>query len=548
MVTTIPDISGWQRLAPHPSFQNTVKKELWANNTIWQAAEAIAERDPNRITHVFDDQPYDIGYFLQQAETLAAALYERGLRPGDAVAFQLPNWVETVVIDLAAALSGLVVVPIISIYRDAEVEYMLRDCNARAVFTCGEFRGFDHQSMMRRIVRQLPSVKLLSTIRCHDPADADAYENLLQDVRILTTRPQVDPDSVKVVLYTSGTTGSPKAVLHSHNTLAYTIRICMHHWGIQAGETLLMASPVTHLTGYGAGIELPWLYDMRAAIMERWDPDQGIRMIEREGASISLGATPFLHELLEAAVRHQSRLPTLRAYPCGGTAVPPSLIRRASEVLAQCRAFRVYGSSETPMVTLGFHEPELGESAATTDGRVVHYEVRITDDDGKQLPVGQEGEIRARGPGMFLGYGKREQTEETVDEDGFYITGDLGVLDADMALTITGRKKDLINRGGEKLSAKEIEDILHQHPEVAEASVVAMPHTRLGETVCAYIIASAQSGLTPEAVIRHVQDSGVARQKCPERVEIVDQLPKNASGKVRKDLLRADIRRRIEEE
>ena len=517
---------------------------VWLDKTVAEFAEAVAEREPDRVTHVFEGRASRAPELLTEAQALAAALQERGLVAGDVVSFQLPNWREAVVIDLAASMLGLVVTPIVPIYRDAELAYMLADAGVKAAFFPTEFRGFDFLSMMQRLSTSLPALKLMATVRAPVPS-ADSYEALVGEQRRLVRRPLVDPNAVKLLLYTSGTTGRPKGVLHSHNTGPATLRHAFDHWGQRAGDTVLMASPVTHITGFSYGMELPFCCGARTVFMARWNAADAVDLIEREQVSASMGATPFLHELLEEAKRRGSRLRSLRLFACGGAEVPPALIRQAGEVLANCRAFRVFGSSEAPLVTLGFVREGSTDLAAETDGEVVHYEVRIVDDEGRVLPLGQEGEICVRGPAMSLGYADAAQSAESFDAEGFFATGDLGRLTTERAIVITGRKKDLINRGGEKISAKEIEDILHRHPAVSEAAVVAMPHERLGEAVCAYVIVKPGQSLGFEEVQRSMADAGVARQKYPEHLVLVDSLPRTASGKVRKDQLRLDIRRRL---
>jgi non-ribosomal peptide synthetase component E (peptide arylation enzyme) len=226
--------------------------------------------------------------------------------------------------------------------------------------------------------------------------------------------------------------------------------------------------------------------------------------------------------------------------------VPPEIIHRVSRVFEHCRAFRVYGSSEAPLITLGYLKDGQEKLAAETDGEVIDYEVRIVDTAGTPLPAGAQGEICARGPALFLGYGNPADTAAAFDSEGFFPTGDLGYLSAEGALVFTGRIKDLINRGGEKISAKEVEDLLHTHPGVLQASVVAMPHPRLGETVCAYLIVQPGISVTLDDIRGTLDAAGVAKQKYPERVIIVDEFPKTASGKVKKDLLREDVRRRLQ--
>ena len=245
-------------------------------------------------------------------------------------------------------------------------------------------------------------------------------------------------------------------------------------------------------------------------------------------------------ELANAAVASGTRLPSFRFFACGGAAVPPDVIPAANRAFENCHAFRVFGSSEVPLVTLGYPAAADELLAATTDGAAIDYLVRIVDDEEQDVPVGQEGEILARGPAMFTGYADEQQTREAIATDGYFRTGDIGCITPEGGILITGRKKDLIIRGGENISAKEIEDVLHTHPAVQEATVVAMPHERLGEGVCAYVIMKGEADAA--ALAAHVLGSGLAKQKIPERFEFVADFPRTASGKIRKDVLRAEVK------
>lgn len=540
------DVSGWQVRLDEALIERYTASGDWPGKTLAEFAEDLARRDPDRVTHVFGAQRCTVSELLAEAELLAAGLQRRGLVAGDVVSFQLPNWREAVVIDLATTMLGLVVAPIVPIYRDAEVAFMLADAGVKAAFFPTNYRGFDYAAMMQGLAPTLPGLRLLCSVR-GEPG-GDSYEAMIGEATRLTGRPKVDANAVKMILYTSGTTGRPKGVLHTHNTGPLRLRRAFENWSrgsAVAGldNILLMASPVTHVTGQ-SGMEIPFCSNTRTVFMERWNAVEALDLIDAEQVTASVGATPFLHELLSAAEAGGRRLPSLQVFACGGAEVPPALICKAYEVLEQCRAFRVYGSSEVPLTTLGFAGVGEMEMAASTDGQIADYEVRILDDEGNRLSVGQEGEICVNGPSMFLGYGDPEATAASFDADGFFATGDLGRVTSEGAIVITGRKKDLINRGGEKVSAKEVEDILHRMPAIKEAAVVAMPHARLGETLCAYVIAQPGAGLDLDALLAFVAASGVARQKYPEHLVVVDDFPRTASGKIRKDRLRADIRER----
>jgi len=515
----------------------------WQGQTIADFARMRASETPDSEAIVDNTRALTFAQWQEEAQALANALAARGLEPGDVVAFQMPNWHEAAILNLACAIAGLVVNPIVPIYRDAEVELMLRDCRARAIFTCATFRRFDFSQMAARLQPSLPDLDHVFTVRGEGENDIAAL--IAQGAALPVAAPDVDPGAVKMVLFTSGTTGRPKGVLHSHETLENIVRKSYRHWGIEAGETVIMPSPVTHISGYANGLENSLIMGVRVILMESWNAQDALAMIEKYDVVGTVAATPFLVELADAARKAGTRLPSMRIFACGGAAVPPDLIPAANSAFENLTAFRVFGASEVPLITFGWPKDET--LAATTDGEIVDYEVKVLDDDGKPVPAGQEGEIAARGPSMMLGYADEVQSAAAFDKEGYFLTGDLGTVSQDGAITITGRKKDLIIRGGENISAVEIEDVLRTHPQVRDASVVAMPHERLGEGVCAYIICEG-SPASIEVLCAHVQSSGLAKQKTPERFEFVEDFPRTASGKIRKDQLRADVTAKVEQE
>lgn len=533
----------WLRL-PAPHHREFAENGAWADLTIADFAEQRAAADPEGIAFIAGETRTSWSDILGDAQALTVSLRDLGLVPGDVVSFQTPNWTEAAVINLAAALSGLVINPIVPIYRDAEVRMMLADCRSKLFFTAANFRNYDFAAMAERLRPSLPDLEHIVIVRGEGRLTLDG---LLAAGRGRTfERPDVDPGGVKMLLFTSGTTGRPKAVLHSHNTLVRVLRKSSEHWHIKPGEAMLMPSPVTHISGYANGLELPFVIGTKTVLMEGWTAADAIRLIERHQVTGTVAATPFLIELARIASEEGKTLPSFRFFACGGAAVPPDVIPNANRAFANCRAFRVFGSSEVPLVTYGYPDDADERLAATTDGEVVDYQVRIVGDDGEDLPRGNEGEILARGPAMFLGYADQRQTEEAITSDGYFRTGDIGCITPEGALLITGRKKDLIIRGGENISAKEIEDVLHTHPAIEEASVVAMPHARLGEGVCAYIILRSGARATVDELAAHIAASGLAKQKIPERFEFAAELPRTASGKIRKDQLRLDIQSKVQ--
>ncbi len=533
------DISGWNVRWDEAQARQWVQDGKWLNRTLADAVREAARDTPERVTQVCGGRPVTAGEVWDNASRLAGALQTQGLQAGDVVAFQTPNWHEAVFIDVACCLLGLVVCPIVTIYRDREVELILTDSRAKAIFIAESFRNYDFAAMLARIAPGVPTLRHVWTVRGAVGTGRD-LRDLIAGAAPLAVPPVVSPDAVKLVLYTSGTTGKPKAVLHSHNTLIRATLMCARHWGICPGDTTLMPSPLTHVTGFSHGIEMPFFGGTRCVLMEKWDAAEAADTIDRELVVFTIGATPFLQELMDVAEAQQRTLPSLRLFPCGGAAVAPETIYRVPRVLPHCRSFRVYGSSEAPMITMGFCAPGQEQLAAETDGEIVDYEVRVVDADGQPVGAGQEGEICARGPALFLGYADAGHSAEAFDDQGYFRTGDIGYLAPHNAVVFTGRIKDLINRGGEKISAKEVEDLLHQHPAVQAAAVVAMPHARLGETVCAFVIARPGATVDAAGITALLDAAGVARQKYPERTFFVDSFPSTASGKVKKDLLRKE--------
>ncbi len=535
------DPSGWSSRLDAADVARHRAVGAWRNRTIADDARERAAATPDTVCLRLGEETLTFAEALTRAEHLAAGLWELGLRPGDVLSFALPNWLEALSVDLAAGLLGLVINPIVPIYRDAEFGLILKHCRAKAIIVPETFRGFDYAAMLERLRPQLPDLAHVIVARASTPRPGMLR---LEDVGAAggaVPWPRQVPEAIKMVMYTSGTTGMPKGVLHTHETMAHSMASCVAYWGLGSGDVVLMPSPVTHVTGFAWGLEQPFQHGLVSVLMERWDATEAVRLIDRHGVAVTVGATPFLQELVDATERAQSRLPSLKVFACGGAAVPPDLVARANGLFANGRATRVYGSTEAPMITLGFVAPGTERLAAVTDGRIVDYDIRIVDDAERDVAPGAEGEILARGPALFAGYADPAETAAAFTADGFFRMGDIGLVGEDNSILITGRKKDLIIRGGENISAKEIEDALHRHPAVREAVAVSMPHQRLGETVCAYVVPQDGASPTLADLVASLAAAGLAKQKFPEHLVLVEDLPRTASGKVKKDILRRMI-------
>lgn len=510
------------------------RRGLWVHTTLADALRAAAEASPQRTVLVDGDTRLDCATLYREATCLATAMLAR-MPAGSVVSFMLPNWHEAAVIYLAATLAGMVVNPILPSLRDHDLRLILEDAATAMVFVPHRFGGHDYAAMLERVaaaMRPAPEVVVLRG----EPGPHTPYPALFGLEPADRGLPARDPDAVRMVLYTSGTTGRPKGVLHSHNSMHALICQIRDNWAISAGDAFLVPSPIAHIGGSIYAFECPLLLGTTAVLMERWDPAAAVALMNAERCSHMAGATPFLQQLLAAAERAGTRLPDLKVFICGGASVSPTLIRRAAEYFTQAVVTRVYGCTEVPVATVGAPRPDEAEWAAATDGRPGIAEIKLTAHEA--APPG-DGEICVRGPQMLLGYRHPEDDAESFDAAGFFRTGDLGRWIDDRYLVVTGRAKDVIIRNGENISATEVEDLLAGHPDIAEIAVVGLPDRRTGERACAVIVPAGAARPGVDDLLALLQSKGVAKFKAPEQVVIWDALPKNDAGKVLKHRIRA---------
>jgi acyl-CoA synthetase (AMP-forming)/AMP-acid ligase II len=505
-------------------------------------ADSLAEAarlTPRRAVLVDGDIRVDCRTLHAQAEVLARELLSR-MPTGSVVSFMLPNWYEAAVVYLAATMAGMPVNPILPSLRDRELRFILDDVGSRMVFVPGDFRQHDYPSMLSRVAAKLESPPEVVVVR-GDAGDHTSFQSLFGATPGDHMMPTVDPDAVRMILYTSGTTGRPKGVLHSHNAIHALICQLRDHWLIEPGDKFLVPSPIAHIGGSIYAFECPLLLGTTAVLMDRWDPDDAVTLMSGERCTHMAGATPFLEGLLAAAERADTRLPDLKVFICGGASVPPALIRTATAYFDRAVVTRVYGSTEVPVTTIG--SPTDPAHAADTDGRAGIADIKLVAHD--DAPPGF-GEIRARGPQMLVGYRNPEDERESFDDDGYFRTGDLGRWVDDDYLVVTGRVKEIIIRSGENIAPKEVEDILAGHPDIVEIAIVGLPDPRTGERACAVIVPKASPGPDVESLRGFLADHGVAKFKVPEQVVITDSLPKNDAGKVLKHQIRSALTKAVE--
>ncbi len=510
---------------------------LWVHTTLADTLHEASTSTPHRIALVDGAVRVNCQALHAQASALAQQLAAR-MPTGSVVSFMLPNWHEAAVIYLAATLAGMVVNPILPSLRDRELQFILTDAQSRTVFAPAQFNRHNYASMLSRVCARMDSPPDVVVVRGDESADHMSYASLLRNPPSAQELPTLDPDAVRMILYTSGTSGHAKGVLHSHNSIHALICQIRDHWRVDPGDRFLVPSPIAHIGGSIYAFECPLLLGTTAVLMERWNADNGVRLMQSERCTHMAGATPFLEQLLAAAERSGTRLPDLKVFSCGGASVSPALIRRAAAYFEDAVVSRVYGSTEVPVTTVGATRPDEADRAADTDGRAGIADIKLV--EHADAPPGT-GEICARGAQMLLGYLHPDDNAESFDEDGYFRTGDLGRWVDEKYLVVTGRAKDIIIRQGENISPKEVEDVLSGHPGIAEVAIVGLPDSRTGERACAVVVPTALPAPDVADLAGFLDAHGVARFKAPEQVVVVDALPKNDAGKVLKHRIRATL-------
>lgn len=476
----------------------------------------------------------------EKARRLAGGLCARGVGPGDVVVFQLPNWMEAAATFWASAFLGAVVVPVVHFYGHKELGHILQASKPRVFITAAEFGRMFYQPEVSADVPIVgvvggPNDERLREERlpgdAPDGATALHFDELL-DAEPMTGTLPTDPANPALLAFTSGTTRDPKGVIHSHQTLVFETRQLAANYPPDRGRQLT-ATPVGHFIGMLSAFLIPVLEGDPIDLCDVWDPAKVLALMESDGVAIGGGPPYFLTSLLDHPEFTSDHLRYIKTAGLGGSSVPAAVTRRLADL--GIFVYRSYGSTEHPSIT-GSAPSAPEDKRLFTDGDPrPGVEIRMTD----------EGEILSRGPDLCLGYTDPALTELMFDDDGWYHTGDVGVLDEDGYLTITDRKADVIIRGGENISALEVEEVLLGMPAVAEAVVVAAPDTRLGEHVAAVLrLKPGYTMLSVDEVGAHFERAGVARQKWPEELHEVDEYPRTASGKVQKFVVRKQIAER----
>ncbi|ENA2707823.1 medium-chain fatty-acid--CoA ligase [Escherichia coli] len=520
---------------------------LWGDASLVDYWQQTARAMPDKIA-VVDNHgaSYTYSALDHAASCLANWMLAKGIESGDRIAFQLPGWCEFTVIYLACLKIGAISVPLLPSWREAELVWVLNKCQAKMFFAPTLFKQTRPVDLILPLQNQLPQLQQIVGVDKLAPATSSlSLSQIIADNTSLTTAITTHGDELAAVLFTSGTEGLPKGVMLTHNNILASERAYCVRLNLTWQDVFMMPAPLGHATGFLHGVTAPFLIGARSVLLDIFTPDACLALLEQQRCTCMLGATPFVYDLLNVLEKQPADLSALRFFLCGGTTIPKKVARECQQL--GIKLLSVYGSTESsPHAVVNLDDP-LSRFMHTDGYAAAGVEIKVVDDARKTLPPGCEGEEASRGPNVFMGYfDEPELTARALDEEGWYYSGDLCRMDEAGYIKITGRKKDIIVRGGENISSREVEDILLQHPKIHDACVVAMPDERLGERSCAYVVLKApHHSLSLEEVVAFFSRKRVAKYKYPEHIVVIEKLPRTASGKIQKFLLRKDIMRRL---
>ncbi|MEN9618422.1 MAG: cyclohexanecarboxylate-CoA ligase [Pseudomonadota bacterium] len=534
-----------------PRRAHSIAKGFWHDRTINDDLDACVATCPDKtaLTAVQAESGavtrFTYCELSNMADRVAVGLTKLGVGKNDIVACQLPNWWQFTITYLACSRIGAVMNPLMHIFRERELSFMLKHGEAKVLIIPQTFRGFDYEQMVNGLKPTLPDLKHVVVV---NGTGANSFEALLSgpewekesNAKTVLTQHRPGPDDVTQLIYTSGTTGEPKGVMHTANTVMANIIPYAARLHLDANDVVLMASPMAHQTGFMYGLMMPIMLKSSAVLLDVWEPLRAIDLIRNESATFTMASTPFLTDLAKNVEESGKKVPTLRTFLCAGAPIPGPLVEQARSVLGT-KIVSAWGMTENGAVTLiELNDPD--ERAFTTDGLPLPgVELKVVNDDGVSLPAGEAGKLYVRSCSNFGGYLKRAHLNGT-DAEGWFDTGDLARLDAQGYVRITGRSKDVIIRGGENIPVVEIESLLYRHPAIAMAAIVAYPDERLGERACAVVVLKPGQSLDLPTLVEYLKAQKIALQYIPEKLEIREAMPSTPSGKIQKFKLREILR------
>ncbi len=532
--------------------QEYLNKGYWGGKTLLDCWEESVENYPDR-EYVADDRGFCYTYrqLDQAASKIAAYLLEKGVRPKDVISFQIPIWSEFVLVTIACLKAGAVIHPIAMSYEEKELVRSMNTTESKVYFGPTFFYKTDYESRILAVKEQIPSLKgaVLLDYAKEKSSSLVTLNEILETYEPLEKQQcahGLTGQDIAAILCTSGTTGGTKGVLLSHDNIRYSEETFNRELKLTKEDIMFMPAPLNHATGFHHGVIATMLIGAKLVLQQKYLCHEAIALMNQERCTYSMGATPFIYDILRELEQSGGSLPHLKFYLCGGAPVPGYMVQKAWKFhILLCE---VYGSTES--VPHVFVRPwETLELNGTTSGRAMGaIQVKVVDDEGNEVPVGTPGEEISRGPNVFVGYLKaRNITDGVLDDEGWFHSGDLCVMDENRNIRIIGRKKDMIVRGGENLNSNEINDNLEGCPGIGDHTIIGMPDDRLGERICAFAVPlPSYEDLKLEMVITYLKSKGVPKRFWPERLELIERIPHTGSGKVKKYLLCEELKKRME--
>ncbi|MDP6691816.1 MAG: AMP-binding protein [Alphaproteobacteria bacterium] len=530
---------------PERRLETLTETGLWGDELIIDHLDRVAAQRPDNIAVVDHNSATgrrtEVSFRRLQelSKRAAAGLMAYGIGPGDVVAVQLPSWWHYFILYPACARIGAVINPLMPIFRERELKFMLGLPRTKLIVAPRSFRGFDYPAMIDGLRPELPDLAHMLVVMGDDPASS-FEKNLLEcaeadEADLLARRPGAN--EVTEVMYTSGTTGQPKGVMHTPNTLLCKARLARELFDLDQNDAIFMGSPLAHQTGFLYGSVMSMINGLKCVLQDIWEPVAAAEMIAAEKCTITLGSTPFVSDLVYTPGVREHDISSLRLFLCAGAPIPSVLLHDAAEVHPNLYVMSAWGMTENGIVTATY-PGDSPEKVFETDGRAIpHQEVRVVGEDGQVLPANQEGRLQARGPTTFVGYFQRPEAYD-IDDDLWFETGDLARMDTEGYIRITGRSKDIIIRGGENIPVVEIEALLYRHPAIRDAAIIGVPDPRLGERGCAVVQLHDGATMTLAALTEFLREFRLAKNYLPERLEVVAEFPRTPSGKIQKFKLR----------
>ncbi len=534
-------------VVPRDRIEDAASKTFWPNRLLTDYLDAVVAGEPAKTAIIAVD-PLSGETIrktfaeLERASTrVALGLLSAGVKRGDVVSFQLPNRWEAPALYIACSRIGAVFNPLLPVYRSRELRFMLSLAESKVAVIPETYRDFDYAGMYAELREDLPALERVFVL---GDASRGSFETELldrpwernPDASRLLDAARPDPNDVTELMYTSGTTGQPKGVLHTHNTLFGMLEEYIKMLRLGSDEVIMQAAPVTHQAGLLHGVLMSTMLGATMILQDKWDVEAGIRLIEEHGATHFQAPTPFLADLTDSPLIGRHDISSLRRFVTAGAPIPRALVQRAVERL-KVDIISAWGMTE--FGTASCTRPEdPPEKIFGTDGKPMRgIEMRVVDEKGKVLPAGADGTLEARGMSKFVGYFKRPELNR-FSAEGWFDTGDVARMDEDGYVRITGRTKDLIIRGGQNIPIVEVEEQLYRHPAVREVAIAGMPDARLGERACAFVVLKPGFQLSFDEMVAYLQEKGTAKVYLPERLELIEELPRTVTGKVQKFKLR----------